>query len=153
MINSKHELAFFLAYIQFDILYKQFPDIDWSLVDPPPKKWWSKDGQKPKVEFIKYDDPPVAMSPIKPDPEFEISVNYDGIIIQTYINDEGFVTKTIILVGSPNSELNQEAMRSIRMTRFKPAKLRRKSLGFWRRKSIGVWVSIPFNFPNGVPIK
>ena len=109
-----------------------------SIKDEKPLMQSSSSG--PKVVFIPYDDPPVAMSPIRPIyPEIAQKVGIEGVVVvQVYIDERGRVKETLILKGVPNSGLNDAAMESIRKTRFRPAKQ--------REKPVGVWISIPVNF-------
>ena len=94
----------------------------------------------PKVVFIPYDDPPVAMSPIRPKyPEIAQEAGIEGVVVvQAFIDEKGRVKETIILKGVPNTGLDEAAMEAIRSTRFRPAKQ--------RERSVGVWISIPVNF-------
>ena len=108
---------------------------DFSNMDAPPPP-----PSGPKVVFIPYDDPPVAMSPIRPKyPEIAQEAGIEGVVVvQAFIDDKGRVKETIILKGVPNTGLDEAAMEAIRSTRFKPAKQ--------RERSVGVWISIPVNF-------
>ena len=94
----------------------------------------------PKVVFIPYDDPPVAMSPIRPKyPEIAQEAGIEGVVVvQAFIDKKGRVKETIILKGIPNTGLDEAAMEAIRKTRFRPAKQ--------RERAVGVWISIPVNF-------
>ena len=108
---------------------------DFSNMDAPPPP-----PSGPKVVFIPYDDPPVAMSPIRPKyPEIEQEAGIEGVVVvQAFIDEKGRVKETIILKGVPNTGLDEAAMEAIRATRFRPAKQ--------RERSVGVWISIPVNF-------
>ena len=108
---------------------------DFSNLDAPPPP-----PSGPKVVFIPYDDPPVAMSPIRPSyPEIAQEAGIEGVVIvQAFIDEKGRVKETLILKGVPNTGLDEAAMDAIRKTRFKPAKQ--------RERSVGVWISIPVNF-------
>ncbi len=108
---------------------------DFSNLDAPPPP-----PSGPKVVFIPYDDPPVAMSPIRPSyPEIAQEAGIEGVVIvQAFIDEKGRVKETLILKGVPNTGLDEAAMEAIRKTRFKPAKQ--------RERSVGVWISIPVNF-------
>jgi protein TonB len=108
---------------------------DFSNMDAPPPP-----PSGPKVVFIPYDDPPVAMTPIRPVyPEIAQEAGIEGVIVvQAFIDDKGRVKETQILKGVPNTGLDEAAMDAIRKTRFKPAKQ--------RERAVGVWISIPVNF-------
>jgi len=108
---------------------------DFSNMDAPPPP-----PSGPKVVFIPYDDPPVAMTPIRPIyPEIAQEAGIEGVIVvQAFIDEKGRVKETLILKGVPNTGLDEAAMDAIRKTRFKPAKQ--------RERSVGVWISIPVNF-------
>ena len=109
-----------------------------SIKDEKPLMQSSSSG--PKVVFIPYDDPPVAMSPIRPIyPEIAQKVGIEGVVVvQVYIDERGRVKETLILKGVPNTGLDEAAMEAIRKTRFRPAKQ--------RERPVGVWISIPVNF-------
>ena len=94
----------------------------------------------PKVVFIPYDDPPVAMTPIRPQyPEIAQEAGIEGVVVvQAFIDEKGRVKETLILKGVPNTGLDEAAMQAIRNTRFRPAKQ--------RERAVGVWISIPVNF-------
>ena len=108
---------------------------DFSNMDAPPPP-----PSGPKVVFIPYDDPPVAMTPIRPVyPEIAQEAGIEGVIVvQAFIDEKGRVKETQILKGVPNTGLDEAAMEAIRKTRFKPAKQ--------RERAVGVWISIPVNF-------
>ena len=108
---------------------------DFSNLDAPPPP-----PSGPKVVFIPYDDPPVAMSPIRPRyPEIAQEAGIEGVVVvQAFIDEKGRVKETLILKGVPNTGLDEAAMEAIRKTRFRPAKQ--------RERAVGVWISIPFNF-------
>ena len=108
---------------------------DFSNLDAPPPP-----PSGPKVVFIPYDDPPTAMSPIRPIyPEIAQEAGIEGVVIvQAFIDEKGRVKETIILKGVPNTGLDEAAMDAIRKTRFRPAKQ--------RERAVGVWISIPVNF-------
>ena len=108
---------------------------DFSNMDAPPPP-----PSGPKVVFIPYDDPPVAMTPIRPVyPEIAQEAGIEGVIVvQAFIDEKGRVKDTQILKGVPNTGLDEAAMDAIRKTRFKPAKQ--------RERAVGVWSSIPVNF-------
>ena len=108
---------------------------DFTNMDAPPPP-----PSGPKVVFIPYDDPPVAMSPIRPKyPEIAQEAGIEGVVVvQAFIDEKGRVKETIILKGVPNTGLDEAAMEAIRATRFRPAKQ--------RERSVGVWISIPVNF-------
>ena len=108
---------------------------DFSNLDAPPPP-----PSGPKVVFIPYDDPPTAMTPIRPVyPEIAQEAGIEGVVIvQAFIDDKGRVKETLILKGVPNTGLDEAAMEAIRKTRFRPAKQ--------RERSVGVWISIPVNF-------
>ena len=108
---------------------------DFSNLDAPPPP-----PSGPKVVFIPYDDPPVAMSPIRPVyPEIAQEAGIEGVVVvQAFIDEKGRVKETLILKGVPNTGLDEAAMEAIRKTRFRPAKQ--------RERSVGVWISIPVNF-------
>ena len=108
---------------------------DFSNLDAPPPP-----PSGPKVVFIPYDDPPVAMSPIRPRyPEIAQEAGIEGVVVvQAFIDEKGRVKETLILKGVPNTGLDEAAMEAIRKTRFRPAKQ--------RERAVGVWISIPVNF-------
>ena len=108
---------------------------DFSNMDAPPPP-----PSGPKVVFIPYDDPPVAMSPIRPVyPEIAQEAGIEGVVVvQAFIDEKGRVKETLILKGVPNTGLDDAAMEAIRKTRFRPAKQ--------RERAVGVWISIPVNF-------
>ena len=108
---------------------------DFSNLDAPPPP-----PSGPKVVFIPYDDPPVAMSPIRPVyPEIAQEAGIEGVVVvQAFIDEKGRVKETLILKGVPNTGLDEAAMEAIRKTRFRPAKQ--------RERAVGVWISIPVNF-------
>tara|TARA_Y100001935_G_scaffold253188_1_gene258733 strand:+ start:59 stop:673 length:615 start_codon:yes stop_codon:yes gene_type:complete len=108
---------------------------DFSNLDAPPPP-----PSGPKVVFIPYDDPPVAMTPIRPKyPEIAQEAGIEGVVVvQAFIDEKGRVKETLILKGVPNTGLDEAAMQAIRSTRFRPAKQ--------RERAVGVWISIPVNF-------
>ena len=108
---------------------------DFSNMDAPPPP-----PSGPKVVFIPYDDPPVAMSPIRPVyPEIAQEAGIEGVIVvQAFIDEKGRVKETLILKGVPNTGLDEAAMEAIKATRFRPAKQ--------RERAVGVWISNPVNF-------
>ena len=108
---------------------------DFSSLDAPPPP-----PSGPRVVFIPYDDPPVALSPIRPTyPEIAQEAGIEGVVIvQAFIDKKGRVKETLILKGVPNTGLDEAAMEAIRKTRFRPAKQ--------RERAVGVWISIPVNF-------
>ncbi|MEC7746731.1 MAG: TonB family protein [Candidatus Neomarinimicrobiota bacterium] len=108
---------------------------DFSSLDAPPPP-----PSGPRVVFIPYDDPPVALSPIRPtNPEIAQEAGIEGVVIvQAFIDKKGRVKETLILKGVPNTGLDEAAMEAIRKTRFRPAKQ--------RERAVGVWISIPVNF-------
>ena len=108
---------------------------DFSNLDAPPPP-----PSGPKVVFIPYDDPPIAMSPIRPRyPEIAQEAGIEGVVVvQAFIDEKGRVKETLILKGVPNTGLDEAAMEAIRKTRFRPAKQ--------RERAVGVWISIPVNF-------
>ena len=97
-------------------------------------------GIKSKVVYIPYDDPPVAMSPIRPVyPEIAQEAGIEGVVVvQAFIDENGRVKETLILKGIPNTGLDEAAMYAIRKTRFRPAKQ--------KESPVAVWISIPVNF-------
>ena len=108
---------------------------DFSNLDAPPPP-----PSGPKVVFIPYDDPPVAMSPIRPlYPEIAQEAGIEGVVVvQAFIDQKGRVKETLILKGVPNTGLDEAAMEASRKPRFRPAKQ--------RERAVGVWISIPVNF-------
>ena len=108
---------------------------DFSSLDAPPPP-----PSGPRVVFIPYDDPPVALSPLRPTyPEIAQEAGIEGVVIvQAFIDKKGRVKETLILKGVPNTGLDEAAMEAIRKTRFRPAKQ--------RERPVGVWISIPVNF-------
>mgnify|MGYP001194091559 FL=1 len=75
----------------------------------------------PKVVFIPYDDPPVAMTAIRPVyPEIAQEAGIEGVIVvQAFIDEKGRVKETQILKGVPNTGLDEAAMEAIRKTKFR----------------------------------
>ena len=108
---------------------------DFSNLDAPPPP-----PSGPKVVFIPYDDPPQPMTSIRPQyPEIAQEAGIEGVVVvQAFIDKKGSVKDTIILIGIPNTGLDEAAMEAIRKTRFRPAKQ--------RERAVGVWISIPVNF-------
>ena len=108
---------------------------DFSNLDAPPPP-----PSGPKVVFIPYDDPPVAMSPIRPVyPEIAQEAGIEGtVVVQVFVDKKGRVQDTLILKGIPNTGLDEAAVTAIKKTRFRPAKQ--------RERAVGVWISIPVNF-------
>ena len=118
-----------------DLTLDEFDFDDFSSLDAPPPP-----PSGPRVVFIPYDDPPVALSPIRPTyPEIAQEAGIEGVVIvQAFIDKKGRVKETLILKGVPNTGLDEAAMEAIRKTRFRPAKQ--------RERAVGVWISIPVNF-------
>ena len=118
-----------------DLTLDEFDFDDFSNLDAPPPP-----PSGPKVVFIPYDDPPVAMTPIKPVyPEIAQEAGIEGVVVvQAFIDAKGRVKETLILKGVPNTGLDEAAMTAIRKTRFRPARQ--------RERAVGVWISIPVNF-------
>ena len=108
---------------------------DFSNLDAPPPP-----PSGPKVVFIPYDDPPIALSPIRPIyPEIAQEAGIEGVVVvQAFIDKKGRVKETLILKGVPNTGLDEASMEAIRKTRFRPATQ--------RERAVGVWISIPVNF-------
>ncbi|RMF09429.1 MAG: energy transducer TonB [Candidatus Neomarinimicrobiota bacterium] len=104
----------------------------WDAPPPPPSG--------PKVKFIPYDDPPVALAKITPKyPEIAQEAGIEGtVVVQAFIDEKGRVTETIVLKGIPNTGLDEAAVEAVRATRFKPARQ--------RERPVGVWISIPIHF-------
>ena len=121
--------------IAVDLTLDELDFDDFSNLDAPPPP-----PSGPKVVFIPYDDPPVAMSPIRPVyPEIAQEAGIEGVVIvQAFIDEKGRVKETLILKGVPNTGLDEAAMEAIKKTRFRPAKQ--------RERAVGVWISIPVNF-------
>ncbi len=108
---------------------------DFSSLDAPPPP-----PSGPRVVFIPYDDPPVALSPIRPTyPEIAQEAGIEGVVIvQAFIDKKGRVKETLILKGVPNTGLDEAAMGAIKRTRWKPARQ--------RDRKVGVWMRLPINF-------
>ena len=121
--------------IAADLTLDELDFDDFSNLDAPPPP-----PSGPRVVFIPYDDPPVAMSPIRPSyPEIAQEAGIEGVVVvQAFIDEKGRVKETLILKGVPNTGLDEAAMEAIRKTRFRPAKQ--------RERAVGVWISIPVNF-------
>ena len=121
--------------IAYDLTLDELDFDDFSNLDAPPPP-----PSGPKVVFIPYDDPPVALSPIRPTyPEIAQEAGIEGVVVvQAFIDKKGRVKETLILKGVPNTGLDEAAMEAIRKTRFRPAKQ--------RERAVGVWISIPVNF-------
>ena len=68
---------------------------DFSNMDAPPPP-----PSGPRVVFIPYDDPPVAMSPIRPVyPEIAQEAGIEGVlVVQAFIDEKGRVKETLILL-------------------------------------------------------
>ena len=94
----------------------------------------------PKTKFIPYDDPPKALTPIRPKySEIAQEAGIEGtVIVQVFVDKKGRVKETVILKGIPNTGLDEAAIAAIRETRFEPGKQ--------RKRPVGVWISIPVNF-------
>ena len=105
-----------------------------ALHSPPPPP------EGPRAKFIPYDDPPVPITPIRPEyPEIAQESGVEGTVyVQAFIDKNGRVKEVTILKGIPNTGLNEAAMDAIRKTHFHPAKQ--------RDRAVGVYVSIPVNF-------
>ena len=108
---------------------------DFSNLDAPPPP-----PSGPKVKFIPYDDPPVAITPIRPVyPEIAQEAGIEGtVVVQVFVDKKGRVKDTLVLKGIPNTGLDEAAVTAIKKTRFRPAKQ--------RERAVGVWISIPVNF-------
>ena len=106
---------------------------------------WSEDGKlssekEPQQKFIPYDDPPVALSPIRPKySEIAQAAGIEGtVVVQVFVNEKGRVTETVILKGIPDSGLDEAAIEAIVKVKYRPAKA--------KGKKVGVWISIPVVF-------
>lgn len=109
-------------------------------MNPPPPP-----SSGPNVKFIAYDSPPEPIggyAAIKNNikyPDLAREAGVDGtVIVYVFVDIKGRVKNMEILVGVPNTGLNEAAMDAIRKTRFKPA--------YQRDKPVAVWVSIPIKF-------
>ena len=104
----------------------------WDAPPPPPSGT--------QVKFIPYDDPPVPLTPIRPKyPEIAQEAGIEGtVFIQAFIDRQGRVIETTLIIGIPNTGLDEAAIEAIRKTRFRPARQ--------RERAVGVWISIPVNF-------
>ena len=131
---SDEDQSKMLQYVGYKTLDELDFD-DFSNLDAPPPP-----PSGPKVVFIPYDDPPVAMSPIRPRyPEIAQEAGIEGVVVvQAFIDEKGRVKETLKLKGVPHTGLDEAAMEAIRKTRFRPAKQ--------RERAVGVWISIPVNF-------
>tara|TARA_B100000579_G_scaffold202084_1_gene165225 strand:- start:173 stop:1966 length:1794 start_codon:yes stop_codon:yes gene_type:complete len=91
-------------------------------------------------EFIPYDDPPKPKKRIRPAyPQDAYNAGIEGtVVVQVFIDKEGYVKETFIIKGVPNTGFNEAAIASIKKTRFIPAKR--------ENKPMGAWISIPVNF-------
>jgi len=96
--------------------------------------------KEPRAKFIPYDDPPVPLSPIRPKyPKVAKEKGIEGtVVVQVFVNEKGRVTETVILGGTPDSGLNEAAIKAIEKVKFRPARQ--------GNKKVGVWMSIPVNF-------
>ena len=108
---------------------------DFSNLDAPPPP-----PSGPKVVFIPYDDPPVAMTPIKPVyPEIAQEAGIEGTVyIQFFIDAKGNVTEAWVQKGIPNTGLNEAALSAVKKSKWKPAQQ--------RDKKVGVWQTVPVKF-------
>ena len=90
---------------------------DFSNLDAPPPP-----PSGPKVKFIPYDDPPVAITPIRPVyPEIAQEAGIEGVVVvQAFIDKKGRVKETLILKGVPNTGLDEAAMEEYAIL-FRPA--------------------------------
>ncbi|MBC8346098.1 MAG: TonB family protein [Candidatus Marinimicrobia bacterium] len=101
--------------------------------------------KEPRVKFIPYDDPPVPLKAIRPTyPKVAKEKGIEGtVVVQVFVNEKGRVTETAILRGTPDSGLDEAAIKAIEKVKFRPARQ--------GNKKVGVWISIPVNFrlPRG----
>lgn len=117
---------------------------DYEAVEAPPAPTGG-DGQGIVVEFIPYDEPPVAVggqAAISRNviyPEIAREAGIEGqVVVQAFINESGVVEHCLILKGMPGTGLDEAAINAIKKTKFKPAKQ--------RDRNVGVWISIPVTF-------
>ena len=72
-------------------------------------------------------------------PDSAIIEGIEGqVFVRVYVDEDGFIQKTEILKGIPDSGLDQAAIDAINKTYFLPGEL--------NGKSVGAWVSLPFTF-------
>ena len=91
------------------LIWRRYLHINEYVFSPPPPP-----PSGPKVVFIPYDDPPVAMSPIRPTyPEIAQEAGIEGVVVvQAFIDEKGRVKETLILKGVPNTGLDEAATSS-----------------------------------------
>lgn len=118
-----------------DVTLDEFSLADFEAWDAPPPP-----PEGPRVKFIPYDDPPVALTKIRPVyPEIAQEAGIEGTVtVQFFVDENGRVKETLILKGIPNTGLDEAAMEAIRKTRFRPARQ--------RERAVGVWISMPVIF-------
>ena len=73
----------------------------------------------------------------KPD-EAEESGTEGEVVIKAFIDSTGTVTETVVVLGLPNTGLDEAAIEAVRKTSWKPA----RQGGY----SVGVWIEIPVVF-------
>ncbi len=65
-------------------------------------------------------------------PEMAMETGIEGlVIVNAYVDKEGHVIETSVLMGVPNTGLNEAAEDAIRRTRFFPAGKRGRKVGAW----------------------
>ena len=93
-----------------------------------------------KVESdAKYDIPPSPKTAIQPKyPRKALNDEIEGtVIVQAFVDMYGYVRETIVL-ESIRKDLDKAAAKSLKKTRFSPAKK--------DGNPVGVWISVPVNF-------
>lgn len=98
------------------------------------------------VKFVPYDQPPQliggmqALQSLVKYPPLAKAAGIEGaVIVQTFINEQGEVTRVVVVKGIPNSGLDEAAVQAVRQTRWEPARQQGD-------RAVGVWYSIPIVF-------
>lgn len=99
----------------------------------------------PDIKFVQYDTPPAPIGGFKAIqekikyPEVALQAGIEGsVVIQSFIDDKGNMSKFNIIKGIPDSGLNDAALEALKQTKFTPAKK--------DGQDVGVWISIPIIF-------
>jgi len=98
-----------------------------------------------KVKFVPYDVPPSPIggfSAIQKNviyPKADKEAGHEGtVVVQAFVDENGDVTKAVILKSPGLEGLDNAAINAIKQTKFKPA--------FHKEKPVGVYISIPVVF-------
>jgi len=96
-------------------------------------------GGGPKVTFVPFDKPPVAIKAPKPKyPEIARDAGIEGTVyVQFYINKKGIVTEAFVSKTTvPNTGCDEAAIEAIKQSKWKPAQQRDKKVGVWQMMPI-----------------